>query len=139
MAVQLLLWNNSPRGEEGTGHCALVVGKQYITWYNPASGMRHHRNPLNEQEDTAHIGTAPDQRMSLTCLNADSMLRWWGEFDRREHWLTTHHSSASVVAMVLKAGGGTSLTSGWARMWHTWNLVWTARDVRRFAEAIQRG
>lgn len=138
MAVDLLMWNNSPRGEEGTGHCALVVGKQYITWYNAVTGTKH-RIPLSEQEDIQRIGAGPDQRISLTCLNSDAMLRWWKDFDTREHWLMSHHSSASVVALVLKAGGGTSLTSGWGRMWHTWNLVWNTTDVRRFAQAIQRG
>ncbi len=138
MPVQLLLWNNSPRGEEGTGHCALVVGSEYITWYNPVTG-RKHRNPLSVQEDVGVIGAQPDQRITLSCLDGDAILRWWADFDRREHWLMSHHSSASVVSQALKAGGGTSLTSGWGRMWHTWNLVWTTRDVRRFAEAIQRG
>ena len=139
--VEVLVWNFFERGN--LGHAALKVGGEYVSWWpQGAASLKDGRmpgTPSDEASDYASEGSAPDHRIRINGLNEDAICRWWHGFrDGAEYRLFVQNCS-TVVALALKAGGGTARTSGLGFALDSWNLVWTPDDVRRYAEAIQRG
>jgi hypothetical protein len=139
--VEVLVWNFMERGN--IGHAALKVGGDYISWWpQGTASVKDGRHPgvvNDETGDHAAEGRAPDHRIRLVGLDEDAIRRWWHEFREGNEYRLFVQNCSTVVAMALKAGGGTKRTSGLGWAYHSWNTVWTPDDVRRYAEAILRG
>ncbi len=144
--VEVFVWNfsvNDALHGGNIGHAACKVGNEYISWWPQHAvtlkGGRAPGSPNTEILDIQSEGRGPDHRIRLTCLREDAMVVWWRSFRGSNQYRLFVQNCSTVVAMALKAGGGTSLTSGFGWAYHSWNMVWTPNDVRRYAEAIQRG
>lgn len=144
--VEVLVWDFSVSDAMkggNIGHAALKVGGEYVSWWpQNAASLKDGRHPgtaSNEATDVVSEGRGPDHRIRLTGLDEDAIGRWWRSFRTGEEYRLFVQNCSTVVAMALKAGGGTARTSGAGWAYHSWNVVWTPNDVRRYAEAIRRG
>lgn len=144
--VEVLIWDFTPKafkGQGNIGHAALKVGSEYISWWpSSAVGLLDGVRPArihSEADDIRAEGTPPAHRIRLNGLDEAAIIAWWKGFRGSSQYRLFVQNCSTVVAMALKAGKGTSKTSGWGYMWDSWNTVWTPNDVRRYAAAIQRG
>ncbi|MEQ1833827.1 MAG: hypothetical protein ABL977_12295 [Candidatus Eisenbacteria bacterium] len=137
--VEVLVWNFMEHGN--IGHAALKVGSDYISWWPAGTAtIKHGRHPgavNSESDDLASEGRSPDHRIRIRGLDEDAICRWWHTFRDGEEYRLFVQNCSTVVALALKAGGGTARTSGFGFLYHSWNVIWTPGDIRRYAEAIQ--
>jgi hypothetical protein len=135
--VKVLIWNFLRHGN--LGHAALEVRGEYISWWpSERAKVMLGRQPGvagDEDSDAASEGRGPDHRIWLHGLDEDAMCRWWRGFRDGEEYRLVIQNCSTVVAMALKCGGAMSRASVSGFDF----VVWTPSDVRRFAEAIERG
>jgi hypothetical protein len=166
--ITVFVWSFRGKNE-AWGHAALQCGSAYVSWWpaNPGqapSGLSQaairafgQRTPValrsvyasvpilarRFEHDVRDEGGQPDQRIVLEGMDESAVVEWWRAFSLDEGraagpprpWHTTQLNCSTVVAHALNAAGG----DRYAAWFHTWNMVWTPRDVLRYAESIRHG
>jgi hypothetical protein len=121
-----------------TGSVGHIHGLSDIYASSPILGRRF-------DDDIGNAGERryPDERIDIEGLDERAISAWWRAFSLHDGrlpgpprpWHTTEQNCSTVVARGLQAGGGDAHAS-WI---HSWNLVWTPRDVARYAASIRDG
>jgi hypothetical protein len=129
------------------GHASITVGSAYISWW-PEQGVFNtspHRQRTLRMDIEAEANRQPENTI-ISGLDEKAILDWWSGFGLQRDGKSLHgpmlpydlakQNCSTVAAMALRAGGGDEYAGGW---WVRNNLVWTPRDVGRYAQAINAG
>ncbi len=166
--ITVFVWSFRGKNE-AWGHASLQCGAAYVSWWPAVPGHapagvsraavrvlgRHTPQALRSiyasvpiqrrrfEHDVADEGGQPDQRIVLEGLDEAALTEWWRGFSLDggrlagppRPWHTTELNCSTVVARALDAAGG----ERYANWFHARNLIWTPRDVQRYAESIRHG
>ncbi|MBL0869973.1 MAG: hypothetical protein IBJ18_05280 [Phycisphaerales bacterium] len=129
------------------GHASISVGSAYISWW-PETGVFNtspYRIRTLQMDIEAEAKRSPENTV-ISGLNEKAILDWWCGFGLQCGGQSAQgpmlpydlakQNCSTVAAMALRAGGGDAYAGGW---WVKNNLVWTPRDVGRYARAINDG
>ena len=73
-------------------------------------------------------------------LDEKRILEWWLRYNvPGREWTTLGQNCSTTVGRALMIGGGDDYALGASGWYHSWNTVWTPRDVLRYATAIGQG
>ncbi|QYK48441.1 MAG: hypothetical protein KF838_00975 [Phycisphaeraceae bacterium] len=130
------------------GHASMHIGREYVSWWPEQAGRVFNTSPYRqrtlEQDIEAEANRQPDYRIAIDGLDTARMLDWWASVGLQANGMLLHgplqaydlieRNCSTVVAAGLRVGGGDKH----AAWWNSWNIVWTPRDVMRYAEDIRR-
>lgn len=152
--ITVYIW--SFRGKtEAWGHASMLVDKTYMSWWPEHPGQitsRIHRNiyssgPFRDrkfEDDVSAERQSPDHEIELLGLDEDAVKDWWQSFGLARDgvlyqgpllpWETLTMNCSTVVAHGLTLAGGKKHAT-----LASWNVVWTPKNVLRYATAIREG
>lgn len=129
------------------GHASISIASEYISWW-PTTGVFNtspHRKRSLAMDIEAEAKRSPENTI-INGLDEKAILEWWSGFGLQRGGTSLHgpllpydlakQNCSTVAAMALRAGGGDQYAGSW---WVKNNIVWTPRDVGRYAQAINDG
>lgn len=155
LMISVYIWNFRCK-KDAWGHASMLVGRTYISWWPEKPGQvpsKIVRNiyasgPFRNRsfdEDCRDEGQKPDHKINLHGLDESAIKDWWQFFGLTrdgvlyqgplQAWETLNMNCSTVVAHGLTIGGGRTYSG----LLKSWNVVWTPRDVLRYARAIEVG
>jgi len=146
-------WSRYLPGVEGQGspgHASIQLDDfTYVSWWPGKDGVGKGRTLKTLQEDLEHYAIAkqahwltnPPLRSGTNGLDQKAMQDKWTSIQLDEPNYTVLHHCSWVVHELLKTGGGDKWAKG-LEGWYDRTMFsgqWSPRNVKVYAEAIQRG